>query len=255
VRVMLAKVLQLHFKTPDVNILGLGQSKNCYPGFPGVAFIHDDVAHWRKPEELETLKYHYAFKKVVFLVRDPRDVVISIYFEKSRRLPSYLPGERREYPALAHRIEPYRGELTEYLEEPVGGFDTILKFYNIWAESQHIPGKFMLIKYEDMHSDPEGELRRLLKFIGMGAIDDECIREAISFSSFDRMKSMEREDKFKSDKLRPGNINDAESFKVRKGKVGGFAEYLTGDQIAHLTSRMNKVLSPYFGYTSEFEKS
>ena len=42
------------------------------------------------------------------------------------------------------------------------------------------------------------------------------------------MKEMERNTVFKKRILQPGDPADGESYKVRKGKVGGHREYLNG---------------------------
>jgi len=36
-----------------------------------------------------------------------------------------------------------------------------LKFYNIWLENQHVPKEFLLIRYEDIHREPQKQLRKI----------------------------------------------------------------------------------------------
>ena len=246
--VMIGKALQQHFAIEDPNILRIGEQKNRRIEFPGIAYIHDDAAHWKKAEELVTSKDYYRFKKVIFLTRDPRDVIVSLFFEKSKRLKAYLAREKEAYSDLAERIEPYEAQLHTYLQEEVGGFDTILKYYNIWAQNRHLPSKFLLVRYEDIHENPQRELRRVLTFLGIGTVSDQVISEAANFSSFNNMRAMERSDVYKNDLLRPTNKEDNDSYKTRKGEVGGFTNYLNSDEIRHLNSRMRESLSPYFRY-------
>ncbi len=245
---MLGRVIQKHFNFENEDLLTVAGTKGLYPGFNGLAYIHDDAAHWKKPEELEVRKDHYRYKKVIFMARDPRDVIVSIYFEKSKRLKAYLEGEKLEYPSMASRIKPYDGDLSSYLKEPVGGFDTILKFYNIWERNRKVAGDFLLLRYENIKRDPVGELRRVLDFIGMDDVTDDLVNDAVDFSSFEKMRAMESEDKFKSDKLRPAIKGDPDSFKTRKGKVGGYVNYLSDQEIVDLSERMARNLSTYFGY-------
>ena len=42
---------------------------------------------------------------------------------------------------------------------------------------------------------------------------------------------MEKEFMFKERSMRPANVSDDESFKVRKGMVGGYTSYLSPDDI------------------------
>ena len=174
--------------------------------------------------------------------------MISIYFEKNKRLKAYIDGERQEHHEFAERIRPFEGDLHNYLYEPVGSFDTILKYYNIWAKNRHIPGDFLLVRYEDIHENPERELRRVLAFVGTDGVNDEVITEAIKFAAFDSMKKMEKNDKFIGTTLRPADKRDAESMKTRKGKVGGFVNYFSNDEIEYMNSKMRNSLSDYYGY-------
>jgi len=245
--VMIARALQLHFNTSEMDIKNLGRSSK-YPGFCGLAFSHDDGPHWKRPEELEKSKARFRFKKVIFIVRDPRDVLVSMYFEKSKRLASYLEGERKEYPQLAERIVPYELGISSFVREPVGGIDTIIEFFNIWEKSKDIPDGFLLVHYEEMHENAEKVLRQVLDFIGLSAVGDEVIRQAVEFATFKSMQAMEKDNKLNTIKLSPVNLSDPDSFKTRKGKIGGFVEYLSREEIDYLNSRIKERLSPYFGY-------
>ena len=248
-RVMLGKVLQIHFNLEDTaDILTVSGSKKKFPGFPGVLFVHDDSAHWKKPDELEKSKQYYKFRKVIFLVREPKDAAVSMYFEKNKRVSAYVDGEKLEHPDSVERIEPYNGSLSEYLYEPVGSIDTIISFYNIWADNRNVPEEFLLVRYEDIHENPKRELRRVLDFIGMKAISDNIIAEAVNFSSFDKMHSMEKKNKGKTVILRPVDKDDPESYKTRKGKVGGFIEYLNDEEIEYLNNNIKDNLTDYYRY-------
>jgi hypothetical protein len=165
------------------------------------------------------------------LVRDPRDVVVSSYFQKNRRWKQW-----------------YDSDLSSYIYEERGSYDTILRYYNIWAKNRHIPKDFMLVRYEDLHASPHKELRRTLEFMGLSAISDGVISEVVKYASFDNMRKMEEKNTFKGGMLCLADRNDPESYKVRKGKVMGFAEYLNKDQIEYLNRKMTETLSDFYGY-------
>jgi hypothetical protein len=61
------------------------------------------------------------------------------------------------------------------------------------------------------------------------------------------MQEMEAAGAFDSKILRAGDIRDPESFKVRRGKVGGFREYLSDDDQKYAADAMKK-LDRRFGY-------
>jgi hypothetical protein len=77
----------------------------------------------------------------------------------------------------------------------------------------------------------------------------EQVREAVEFASYDNMKKMEENKFFKGSgaRIKPGDKDNPQSFKVRKAKVGGYRDYFTDEQCAQL-EQMIASLHPMFGY-------
>jgi hypothetical protein len=142
----------------------------------------------------------------------------------------------------------FDGSLAEFIHRRQGGFDTILRYYNIWLENRDVPQSLLLVRYEDLKTNPQAELRRVMDFLGLQQISDGTIAEAVDFASFDNMRKMEVQGQFQSSILKPANQTDQESYKTRKGKVGGYAEHLDENQIQELNEKMRQELSGYFGY-------
>jgi hypothetical protein len=240
------RAIQQHFGLSVPNLLKLSQMADACPDVPSIRVTHDRAPHRKRPDELPALKNEYAGRKVVFMVRDPRDVIVSYYFHKTKREKArtfwFFQRKRRE----TH--SPFTGSLSEFLRVEIGGFDTLLRYYNIWAESKQLTDGFLLVRYEDMHEDPERELRRVVDFLGLAAITDDEVRAAVEFAAFDNMRKMEAAEGTGSYKLAPADRSDEESFKVRKGKVGGYVEYLSADDIEFLNHKMAQTLSDFYGY-------
>lgn len=242
-RLMIGRAIARHFSLPESeDILFLRWKSRPRPEIPMITVIHDDRPMLKTADELEKSKVKYRDKKVIFLSRDPRDVVVSSFFEMKKR--GRLFGEN-PYEA---RSPVFNGEMREFIDREVGGFETILRYYNIWADNRHIPRDFLLVRYEDLKSNPQQELRCILDFLGLEAIDDATVAEAVEFASFENMRKMEAEGRFQSGMLKPAEKNDQESYKTRKGRVGGFAEYLTEDEIERLNRKMRNLLSDFYGY-------
>lgn len=220
--------MQTHFGLPNTNLLELDQLATLSPNIPKIWVSHDDNPQWKTPDDLVTSKAEYKEKQVIFLVRDPRDVLISNYFQKTKRR------------------EAYNGRLSEYLQENLGSFETILRFYNIWAANRDVPQGFLLVRYEDIHDNPHRELGRVLEFLGLSAVDEQTIAEAVQYASFENMRKMELENTFNSQRLAPIDSKDPDSYKTRKGKVGGFRDYLSGAEIAELNRRIQETLSDFY---------
>ena len=245
-RLMLGKAISQHFHLPETEeVLFLRSNRRYHPDAPRLMAIHEDRPMLRTPEELGTTKTRFRGKKVIFLARDPRDVIVSSYFEMKNR--GRLFGEN---PYEQH-VPTFEGSLPEFIHQRRGGFDTLLTYYNIWAQNRQLPLDFLLVRYEDMKANPGGELRRVLDFIGLQAISQETIDEAVNFSSFQNMRKMEAEGRFQSGMLKPANQTDQESYKTRKGKIQGYLEYLSPLEIVALNQKMNARLDPYFGYCTD----
>lgn len=232
-RLMLGMAIAKHFNLehPDLisAIVDLQPLARLHPDIPKICVTHDDKPLWKKAVMLNESKEEYKNAKVIFLVRDPKDAIVSSYFQKTKRYVGKKHGA-------------YEGELSAYIREEVGSLDSLLAFYNIWAANRHIPKDFLLVRYEDMHVNIQKELQRTLSFIGLNNISDDIIKEAIKFASFDNMRRMEEEGKL-AVRLQPGDSKDPESYKTRKGKVGGYTEYLTQDDIEYINQRMREGFS------------
>ncbi len=184
---------------------------------PVAVFDHDQSAlltglRW---QDMATDRSAYRRRRVLLLGRDVRDNLVSAYFQATRR------------------IHVYEGSLSAFIRHERYGIDKILAFYRIWATNRHVPEAFAFTRYEDMHRDPAGALADVLAFMG-AAVPASTIAAAVEYCRFENMRKAELEDRFHHDALRPGRMDDPEAFKVRKGKVGGYSEYLSPDDIAYI---------------------
>jgi hypothetical protein len=227
---LVARVLANHKGLKEVDYLANDLLGGPVEGIPHIRISHDEDPHWKTARGLDGSKRRYKSKKVILLVRDPRDVVISMYFERSRR------------------EQAYAGTLQEFLSEPRGSLDTILAYYNVWAREREKPRDFCLVRYEDLKLDPAGQLRRILRFVGLEEVTEEHVQEAVHFASFENMRAMESGDVLKSGRLRARDKSDAESFKTRKGKVGGYVDYLAPHEIEWMERRIRETLDPTYRY-------
>ncbi len=200
------------------------------PRVPRVRFKHDDAPHLKRPDELVTNKSEYRETRVIFLARDLRDLAVSAYFQMTRR-------ERR-----------FSGDLDAFLHNPRGGVDTMIRFFNIWSENRDVPKELILVRYEDLHRNPRGELLRVLSLCDVPEVTDATLEAAVRATSFERMRDLEATGGVTSGRLRPGDTEDPESFKTRRGEVGGYRRYLRTDQADWIETRMRDELSPWFGY-------
>jgi hypothetical protein len=237
-RLMLSKACQLHFGIDiDVQVLDFRYLYNQYSQIPKIAINHDDNPHYKHPDEIVTDKSFYRGKNVIFLVRDPRDVLVSLYFEHTKRR-GFLYGKGKAY----------QGDMSSFIQRRQGSLSSLIRFYNVWAANRHVPAKFMLLRYEDLHVDPSEQFRRILEFINLPQISGQVVAEVVELTRFENVQRMERQDASRLGILKPGDKADPESYKARRGIVGGYVDYLSKEDIDYINQQLKDHLDPYYGY-------
>jgi hypothetical protein len=233
-RTLLGKLFSLHFQTSMEG--GFGDMYKENPEMPKLLVTHDTGSLERR-KKLKNYSYDkgreaYAHKKVLFMARDPRDAIVSAYYQANSR------------------ENKFQGSLSEFIRDPQVGFISYVKFMNSWLEGRNSVRFFMILRYEDLQHSPNYEIERLLKFMEIKNVSKEAIEEAIEYASFDNMQEMESKNTLNNEKLQAADLDNPDSYKVRKGKVGNYKEELSSDDIAFMNNKMEG-LYPDFGYNLE----
>lgn len=242
-RLMIGKTIATHFNLPEnEDTILLRWKRKVHPQVEHITVVHDNRPMLKTPDELETSKKHYAGKKVIFLVRDPRDVIVSSYFELKHRSKLFSNPSPKKQNDLADQ------DLQDFIFQERSGIDTIIQYFNIWAENRQVPKAFLLVRYEDLRADPRKQLQQIMDFLDLNEISAQTIDQAVDFASFDNMRKMEMEEKYQSEMLKPANRQDENTFKTRKGKIKGYVDYLSSQEIEKLDQKIRTELSEIFGY-------
>ena len=138
--------------------------------------------------------------------------------------------------------------MPDFIRDPQYGVDRIIGLMNIWAQNRHIPRDFMIVKYEDLRRDPVEELRKIMRFLGIKDVDQELLEEVVAFGSFNNMRQMERSNALQNQRLKTKDPNDPEAYKVRRGKVGGYVDYLSEEDVEYMNNRVWDRLVKECGY-------
>ena len=119
----------------------------------------------------------------------------------------------------------------------------------MWATEASAIRDLLIVRYEDLRSDPNATLARIIEFMGSSVISRE-IEEAVRFSSVENMRNMETKRTFwlSGSRMVAKDKNNPDSFKVRKAKVGGYRDYFNEDQIRTMNDLVQTELNPLFGY-------
>ena len=212
------------------------------PGFPRVVFSHDLFEHRTKGDWWARIRGKYLVPrgelsraKIILLARDPRDCFVSLYLQLTRRDPNAPVSLKQK-------------TVGEMLRDEKFGLRAIVKPMNDWLNEFSQRDNFTLVRYEALRASPAEHFRDLLAVLGESSPDANSFQEALEFSSFENMQKLEAARAFDSNILHPGDVRDPESFKVRRGKVGGYREYLSAEDQQFAAATITE-LDSRFGYT------
>lgn len=235
------------------------------PAPPALHYTHDLWEYFEKVPRGERLRGKWlippadAREKLKLLVaRDPRDLMVSLYFH------------------LTKRSRRFSGSLSELLRDKSLGVPSVVTIMNRWLQEWADPlsahadfpaletgalgSRLHLLRYEDARRDPHAAFTGAVRFL-LPTVepDSEALARAIELSSFENMRKLEKRGVgaegnrllvragLDRDALRPADEADTDSFKTRRGKVGGYVDYLSAEDIAYLNAELDK-LDPRYGY-------
>lgn len=162
--------------------------------------------------------YNPKYKKVIYIVRDVRDVSISYY-----------------YHSLKHRQQRQDLDFNAFLTSFING-----KIWpGLWSnhvigwlnQKEKIENGFLLIKYENLLKNTHEETKKIIEFLNIKR-SDEQINDAITWASFNNMRSIEN-------KQRWGNSTIPF---IRSGKTGQWKNFLNQEQKNKLHKQFEKTL-------------
>lgn len=193
-------------------------------------YKHSDRVLRRLPRP-RTVKSHECFdpryRKVIYIVRDPRDVAVSNYHWelKLRSVKEGYPIEefvpRWMAPEFWLRIGSWGDHVTSWL-----------------ATRQGREG-FLLLRYEDLKENSERELGRVARFLGIDA-DPSRIKRAVELSSAENMRKIERKE---SGKWVATTLTRQDKPFVRNATSGGWKSVLPEKTVAYIEEHWGHLMT------------
>ena len=243
VRVMISRYYQLMYNLPDNILMGFDNYTRLNRDIPKIFFTHDN--YLRGYTGNRDSKKDFYHKKTVLLVRDPRDVAVSQFFQwKFRMRPE--KKSMNNYPEHDADITVY-----DFVKHEGQGLAHIIEFMNNWARELDKIENLLVVRYEDLRAAPEKEMARVVAFLGM-EVNEDYLKDMADFASVENLRKKERENYFwrSGSRVQAKDVNDPNTYKVRKAKVGGYRDYFDEEQEAELAAMVDAQLLPVFGYTS-----
>jgi aryl sulfotransferase len=156
-------------------------------------------------------------RAAVYLVRDPRDVAVSLAFHNSTTTDAAIElmnapdgalcrGRRGQPPQLRQRLTGWSGHVASWLDQT----DTPVH----------------LVRYEDMRADPVAAFTGALAFARRPATDED-IQRAVRHADFGELQRQESEKGFGERLSRTAPF-------FRSGEAGSWRRELTADQVGRI---------------------
>lgn len=246
-RVMMSRFYQVAFGLDREEMLGFDNLHRREPRVPRIFFTHDNFL--KDYTGHSDSKIDYQGKRIVLLVRNPKDVAVSLFFQWKYRMRPYKKILNR-YPAEGTEVSIY-----DFVMSDRWGLPRVIGFMNLWAEEAPNFDDLLIVRYEDMRADSEGEFRKIMSFIG-GPLKNEDIRDAVEYASVENMRKQEESNssRFRRGRMKPGQIGVRDSYKVRRAKVGGYRDYFSAEEIETIDTRVASMLTPFYRYDIEPEQ-
>ncbi len=241
-RVMISRYYQLVYGIPERVLLGFDNYHRRNAKIPKIFFTHDNYIK-DYTGEFDSKASFYS-KKVVLLVRNPKDIAVSQYFQWRHRMRS-AKKKLNQYPPHGAEVSAY-----DFVMDPNCGLPDIIRYLNLWAREADRVEKLLIVRYEDMRSDPNKALRRIMEFIDEDVADSSAVDGAVEYSSVDNMRKLEERNVFwfAGGRMKPGKKGDPNTYKVRRAKVDGYRDYFNDEERAEIDRLVSHDLSPTYGY-------
>ena len=245
-RVMMFRVYQQKYGLPPRRVVKSDELHNQNPSLPRFLISNGHYTYEGALKALyEDSSGTLEDKKHILFARHPCDVAVSWYLQFMKRTKEY----KRELinAALSDPIDDESLTMWDFVMHRSLGLPGLIDFLNDWRQRLSVMRDGLIVRYEDFREEPVGALQRVMSFIGEDA-DRQRIEEAIAFASFDNLRKLEQQNYFRNPGLRLRDPDDPDTFKVRRGKVLGYRDYFSPQQIECMDTMVRERLHPVFGY-------
>jgi len=205
-----------------------------YPNLHHYRLISQQISTKWAEEHYKDLAFqsYNSNEKVLFLIRDPRDVVVSSYH---------------------HLVDRYKknhlSDFKSFIRSPNTGLLKIiyyqLKIFNHTKTAEH---PFLIVRYEELHRNSYQTMRHVLNFYGKFSYTKETILENVDKRSFENMKKIEMQGGYKKNEITYlddiRDLSNSNSFKIRNGKIASYKDYFDDYDYAYFNSLIEKTKYP-----------
>lgn len=215
-RTWLFKILSLYsFKLNNDNFIKNRKLVNFDNKY--IKFIHD--CSDPNPYPVKTTEFKnkdLVNKKKIILLRDPREIIISFWYQ------------------MKFREKTYNKNISEFIDDEYFGIEKLISFYN--SINQVLLNNFKIITYNHLVSNTFEEIKKIVNFFNL-EINENLIKNCIEDCSFDNLQKEE---------MKMLKSTDKRSMKFRSGVSGNFNYELNNQDIEKINNKIKNKLNNNF---------
>jgi hypothetical protein len=247
-KVMISRLYQLRYDLPESKLINTDEFARKIPEIPRLAATNGYYSYEGEVGKLlavDAPDNPLRHKPVLFLARNPIDIAVSWYHQFTKR------QSRAKQELINHWIDTpvdrHTVQMWEFVRHSDIGLPSLIEYQNTWARNVRELEHGMLSRYEDLRAEPVATLHKITQLMGEDFSEEE-IRAAVEWGSFDNLQKLETSGTFSQGGMKLVNPKDPSTFKVRRGKVGGYRDDFEPEQVAELEALVRENILPELGY-------
>ena len=250
-KVMISRLYQIRYDLPESKLINTDEFARKIPEIPRLAATNGYYSYEGEVGKLLAAgapDNPLRHKPVLFLARNPIDIAVSWYHQftkRQSRAKQELINHFIDNPVDRHTVEMW-----EFVRHSDIGLQSLIDYQNTWAKNIASLERGMLTRYEDLRAEPVTTLHQITQLMGESFTEDE-VREAVEWGSFDNLQKLETKGTFSQGGMKLVNKDDPSTYKVRRGKVGGYREDFDERQVEELEAMVRDSIAPELGYCQD----
>jgi hypothetical protein len=250
-KAMISRLYQLRHGLPESRLINTDEFARRIPAIPRLAATNGYYSYEGEVGKLLAAgapDNPLRHKPVLFLARNPIDIAVSWYHQFTRRQSRAKQELINHF--IEHPIDRRKVQMWEFVRHSDIGLPSLIEYENCWARNVAALERGMLVKYEELRAEPVPTLERITALMGEN-FSEEQIRAAVEWGAFENLQKLEAGGTFRQGGMKLVDAGDPATFKVRRGKVGGYREDFTPSQVAELEALVRERILPELGYCME----
>ena len=247
-KVMLSRLYQLRYDLPESKLINTDEFARKIPEIPRLAATNGYYSYEGEVGKLlasGAADNPLRHKPVLFLARNPIDIAVSWYHQFTKRQSRAKQELINHF--IEHPVDRRTVQMWEFVRHSDIGLPSLIEYQNTWVRNVQSLPQGMLSRYEDLRAEPVATLHKITQLMGEDFSEDE-VRAAVEWGSFDNLQKLETSGTFSQGGMKLVNANDPSTFKVRRGKVGGYRDDFDAYQVEELEALVRDNIAPELGY-------